>query len=159
MPSQESLARLEALLRALCWRPGCRSGASFLMTPPDFDPEPGFPKTHEAIAAVKAAIAAASPAKVVFLSTVGAHVAEFNLLNNSKITEEGLRNVPVPVAFLRAAWFMENASWDVEAAKTGVVPSFLPLCPRTRHLPRVRPKWSIGLSRAIHRSARQKGKA
>ena len=25
----------------------------FLMTPPDFDPEPGFPKTHEAIAAVK----------------------------------------------------------------------------------------------------------
>ena len=23
------------------------------MTPPDFDPEPGFPKTHEAIAAVK----------------------------------------------------------------------------------------------------------
>jgi NAD(P)H dehydrogenase (quinone) len=44
---------------------------------------------------------------------------------NSKITEEGLRTVPVPVAFLRAAWFMENASWDVEAAKVGVVPSFL----------------------------------
>ena len=97
----------------------------FLMTPPDFDPEPGFPKTHEAIAAVKAAISAAQPAKVVFLSTVGAQVAEFNLLNNSKITEEGLRTVPVPVAFLRAAWFMENASWDVEAAKAGVVPSFL----------------------------------
>ena len=31
----------------------------------------------------------------------------------------------VPVAFLRAAWFMENASWDVEAAKAGVVSSFL----------------------------------
>ena len=28
----------------------------FLVTPPDFDPEPGFPKTHAAIAAVKAAI-------------------------------------------------------------------------------------------------------
>jgi NAD(P)H dehydrogenase (quinone) len=97
----------------------------FLMTPPDFDPDPGFPKTHEAIAAVKAAIAAAQPAKVVFLSTIGAQVAEFSLLNNSKITEEGLRTVPVPVAFLRAAWFMENASWDVEAAKAGVVPSFL----------------------------------
>ena len=95
----------------------------FLMTPPDFDPEPGFPKTHEAIAAVKHAIAAARPGKVVFLSTVGAQVAEFSLLNNSKITEEGLRTVPVPVAFLRAAWFMENASWDVEAAKAGVVPS------------------------------------
>ena len=97
----------------------------FLMTPPDFDPEPGFPLTHEAIAAVKAAIATAQPAKIVFLSTVGAQVAEYNLLNNSKITEEGLRTVSVPVAFLRAAWFMENASWDVEAAKAGVVSTFL----------------------------------
>ena len=95
------------------------------MTPPDFDPEPGFPCTQEAIAAVKTAVSAARPGKVVFLSTVGAQVAEFNLLNNSKITEEGLRTVPVPVALLRAAWFMENASWDVEAAKAGVVPSFL----------------------------------
>ncbi len=72
----------------------------FLMTPPDFDPAPGFPCTQEAIAAVKTAISAARPGKVVFLSTVGAQVAEFNLLNNSKITEEGLRTVPVEsVAF------------------------------------------------------------
>jgi len=62
---------------------------------------------------------------VVFLSTVGAHVGRFNLLNNAKITEEGLRTVHVPAAFVRAAWFMENASWDVTAAKAGVVPSFL----------------------------------
>jgi NAD(P)H dehydrogenase (quinone) len=27
--------------------------------------------------------------------------------------------------FLRAAWFMENAAWDVDAAKAGVVHSFL----------------------------------
>jgi NAD(P)H dehydrogenase (quinone) len=103
------------------------SGADgvFLMTPPDFDPEPGFPRTHEAIAAIKNATTSARPGKVVFLSTVGAQVSEFNLLNNSKITEEGLRTVHVPVAFLRAAWFMENASWDVGAAKAGVVPSFL----------------------------------
>ncbi len=51
--------------------------------------------------------------------------AEPNLLNNSKMTEETLRQSPVPVAFLRAGWFMENASWDVEAARNGVVPSFL----------------------------------
>jgi len=59
----------------------------FLMTPPDFDPEPGFPKTLDAIAAIKTAIDAARPGKVVFLSTVGAHVGKFNLLNNAKITE------------------------------------------------------------------------
>jgi NAD(P)H dehydrogenase (quinone) len=61
----------------------------------------------------------------VFLSTVGAQVAEPNLLNNLKLTEEMLRAAQVPVAFLRAAWFMENAAWDVEAARSGVVPSFL----------------------------------
>jgi NAD(P)H dehydrogenase (quinone) len=33
--------------------------------------------------------------------------------------------LPVPVAFLRAGWFMENASWDIEAARNGVAPSFL----------------------------------
>src|SRR6476660_4669848 len=115
-----SIADADGLMKAFAGADGV-----FLMTPPDFDPEPGFPLTYEAIAAVKAAIAAAQPAKVVFLSTVGAQVAEFSLLNNSKITEEGLRTVPVPVAFLRAAWFMENASWDVEAEKAGVVPSFL----------------------------------
>ena len=115
-----SIADAEGLTKAFSGVDGV-----FLMTPPDFDPEPGFPSTHEAIAAIKIAIAAARPGKVVFLSTIGAQVAEFNLLNNSKITEEGLRTVRVPVAFLRAAWFMENASWDVAAAKAGVVPSFL----------------------------------
>jgi NAD(P)H dehydrogenase (quinone) len=97
----------------------------FLMTPPNYDPEPGFPDTERNAAAIREAIEAALPEKVVFLSTVGAHVAEFNLLNNSSMTEAMLRTISVPVAFVRAAWFMENASWDVESAKTGVVKSFL----------------------------------
>ena len=85
----------------------------FLMTPPDFDPEPGFPKTHEAIAAVKAAISAAQPAKVVFLSTVGAQVPEFSLLNNSKITEEGLRSVRCPSPFCAppGSWRIPAGMW------------------------------------------------
>jgi NAD(P)H dehydrogenase (quinone) len=97
----------------------------FLMTPPNYDPEPGFPQTQANAIAIEKAIVASRPGKVVFLSTVGAQVAEPNLLNNSKMTEETLRKSPVPVAFLRAGWFMENASWDVEAARNGVVPSFL----------------------------------
>jgi NAD(P)H dehydrogenase (quinone) len=97
----------------------------FLMTPPNYDPEPGFPDTQRNAAALRAAIEASRPAKIVFLSTVGAQVTEPNLLNNSGMTEAMLRTVPVPVAFLRAAWFMENAAWDIESAKTGVVHSFL----------------------------------
>jgi NAD(P)H dehydrogenase (quinone) len=97
----------------------------FLMTPPDYDPDPGFPQTHEAATAIRHAIETARPEKIVFLSTVGAQIAEPNLLNNSKITEEMLRTTSVPIALLRAAWFMENAAWDVEAARKGVIPSFL----------------------------------
>jgi NAD(P)H dehydrogenase (quinone) len=97
----------------------------FLMTPPNYDPEPGFPDAQRNAAALRAAIEASRPAKIVFLSTVGAQVTELNLLNNSGMTEAMLRTMPVPVAFLRAAWFMENAAWDIESAKSGVVHSFL----------------------------------
>jgi hypothetical protein len=37
------------------------------------------------------------------------------------LTEETLRKSPVPVAFLRAGWFMENASRDVEAGRNECV--------------------------------------
>ena len=97
----------------------------FLMNPPNYDPAPGFPGTRQIIAALLEAIRDARPEKVVFLSTVGGHVQEFSLLNNSRMTEEALRTLPLPVAFLRAGWFMENASWSVGAARDGVIPSYL----------------------------------
>jgi NAD(P)H dehydrogenase (quinone) len=97
----------------------------FLMMPPNYDPEPGFPQTAQIASAVTSAVEAARPGRLVFLSTVGAHVAEPMLLNNSKIMEEALRALSIPVCFLRAAWFMENAKWDVPAAREGEIPSFL----------------------------------
>ena len=99
--------------------------AVFLMTPPDFDPEPGFPQTRAILNAVSVAIDAARPGKVVFLSTVGAQAKQENLLTNATIMEEGLRKLSVPVTLLRPAWFMENFAWDVNAAKAGTVPSYL----------------------------------
>ena len=110
----------DALARAFSGAKGV-----FLMSPPDHDPEPGFPRTVKSIAAVTAAIHVGRPEKVVFLSTVGAHVAEPTLLNNSKMMEEALRSAPASIGFLRAGWFMENVKWDVESARTGVLPSFL----------------------------------
>jgi NAD(P)H dehydrogenase (quinone) len=115
-----SVGHADALTKAFSGTDGV-----FLMTPPDFDPEPGFPETRANAVAIKAAIEAARPAKVVFLSTVGAQVSEPNLLNNSTMTEEMLRTVSVPVALLRAGWFMENAAADMEAARSGVIPSLL----------------------------------
>jgi uncharacterized protein YbjT (DUF2867 family) len=97
----------------------------FVMTPPNFDPAPGFPEVRAAITAVSAALEAARPANAVYLSTVGAQVTEPTLLSNAHMAEAMLRGLPVPVAFLRAGWFMENATWDLPAAKTGSIPSFL----------------------------------
>jgi NAD(P)H dehydrogenase (quinone) len=115
-----SISHADALTKAFAGTDG-----AFLMTPPDFDPEPGFPETRANAVAIKAAIEAARPAKVVFLSTVGAQVLESSLLNNSTMTEKMLRTVSVSVALLRAGWFMENAAGDLEAARSGVIPSLL----------------------------------
>lgn len=102
-----------------------RTEGVFLMIPPDYDPAPGFPRVRAIIENVVTALRHARPAKVVFLSTVGAHVERFSLLNNSRLMEHALRSLALPTAFVRAAWFMENASWDVDAAKAGLIPSFL----------------------------------
>jgi uncharacterized protein YbjT (DUF2867 family) len=90
------------------------------------DPSPGFPEARKSIAALRAALAAAKPSKVVVLSTIGAQATQPNLLNQLQILEQELGTLPMPVAFLRAAWFIENAAWDVAPARdSGIVPSFL----------------------------------
>jgi NAD(P)H dehydrogenase (quinone) len=99
--------------------------AVFVLVPPVFDPQPGFPEAKAIAATLKAAINAVRPGKVVYLSTIGAQAAQVNLLTQHTIIEEAVGSVSVPVTFLRPGWFMENASWDVAAAKQGVIPSFL----------------------------------
>ena len=98
----------------------------FVMIPPIFDPTPGFPEARAIIAAVTTAIGVAKPSKVVCLSTIGAQATQLNLLNQLGLLEQALGAVQSPVCFLRAAWFMENAAWDVVSARdAGVVSSFL----------------------------------
>lgn len=97
----------------------------FLMIPPDYDPAPGFPEIRSIIDSVTAAVESAKPGRLVFLSTVGAHVEQFSLLNNARMIEAAMRRLSVPAGFLRAAWFMENAKWDLETASKGMIPSFL----------------------------------
>ena len=97
----------------------------FLMNPPDFDPEPGFPLVHREAAAAAEAIAKTQPGRIVFLSSIGAQASAFNLLNRSAIFEQMLRATGVPVALLRPAWFMENAAWDVPGAREGRIESYL----------------------------------
>jgi uncharacterized protein YbjT (DUF2867 family) len=97
----------------------------FAMLPPVFDPGPGFPEATVFINSLRTALARAKPAKVVALSTVGADAPQPNLLNVLGRMEEALGTLPLPVTFLRAAWFMENAAWDIASAKNGLIQSYL----------------------------------
>jgi len=109
--------------------------AVFVMLPPAFDPRPGFPDARAMIESVREALLAARPARVVALSTIGARAVQPNLLNQLGLFEDALRDLPMPVTFLRAAWFMENAAWDVAPAREGRIPSFLQ--PVSRAIPMV----------------------
>jgi uncharacterized protein YbjT (DUF2867 family) len=98
----------------------------FILPPSEFDPTPGFPEARAVNDAVSASILKARPEKVVCLSTIGAQASESNLLTQHTMMEQALRTMPVPVAFLRPCWFMENAAWDVASARDdGVIASYL----------------------------------
>ncbi|HEY4144577.1 NmrA family NAD(P)-binding protein [Pinirhizobacter sp.] len=115
------LADSEALAKAFSGAEGV-----FVLIPPNFDPSPGFPDLYPVIGSLVRAIGIARPSKVVLLSTIGAQAQEPNLLSQLGLVEHAFGHLPVPVAFLRAAWFMENAAWDVAGARDeGVLHSFL----------------------------------
>jgi uncharacterized protein YbjT (DUF2867 family) len=98
----------------------------FILPPSEFDPAPGYPEARRVIDAVHTALTKAAPEKVVCLSTIGAQAAEDNLLRQRTLMEDALRQLSPPLTFLRPAWFMENAAWDVAAARDeGILHSFL----------------------------------
>lgn len=98
----------------------------FILLPPNFDPTDGFPESHAMIEAIRQALLAARPGRVVCLSTIGAQAQQPNLLRQLSLLEAELGTLPMPVAFLRAGWFMENTLWDIGPAQaTGVIDSYL----------------------------------
>jgi uncharacterized protein YbjT (DUF2867 family) len=131
------------------------AAAVFAMVPPVYDPGPGFPEATGFINALCTALARAKPAKVVALSTVGADAAQPNLLNVLGRMESALGRLLMPVAFLRAAWFMENAAWDIDAAKSGLIQSFLQ--PLDRAVPMVSSE-DVGRAAAALLQERWEGK-
>jgi NAD(P)H dehydrogenase (quinone) len=115
------LADVDRLARALEGAEG-----AFILLPPVFDPQPNFQDVKTTIAIIREAMGQARPAKAVVLSTIGADAAQPNLLNALRYLEQALADVDLPITFLRAAWFMENAEWDVASAREqGVVTSYL----------------------------------
>jgi uncharacterized protein YbjT (DUF2867 family) len=127
----------------------------FALVPPVFDPAPGFPEAAVFIDSLRAALARAKPDKVVALSTVGANAPQPNLLNVLGRMEEALGSLPMPVTFLRAAWFMENAAWDIASARNGLIQSYLQ--PLDRAIPMVSSD-DVGRTAAVLLQERWEGK-
>jgi uncharacterized protein YbjT (DUF2867 family) len=110
--------------------------AAFVMLPPIFDPSPGLPEAGALIATLCEALKNGAPKRIVALSTIGADAEQPNLLSQLGLLERSLSTLPLPVAFLRAAWFMENAALDVaDARDTGLIASYLQ--PLDRAMPMV----------------------
>lgn len=109
----------------------------FVMNPPVFYPEDGFPETHAFVKAIAKALEMAAVPKFVALSSVGAHRSSgLGIIESLHILERELAQVAIPSAFLRAAWFMENAAWDIEPARAeGTIAQFL--SPLDRPIPMI----------------------
>lgn len=108
----------------------------FIVVPPVFDPGPDFPEARTVAASLRAALEKARPTRVVYLSTIGAQATQMNLLTQHTMIEAELRELTVPIKFLRPGWFMENFAWDVNSAREqGMISSFLQ--PLERRVPMV----------------------
>lgn len=100
--------------------------AVFILPPSEFDPEPGYPEAQAVIDSVVAALTAAKPARVLCLSTIGADAVHDNLLSQRTMLEAALRALPLQLAILRPAWFIDNFASDVASAReTGLIHSLL----------------------------------
>src|SRR5271156_4554328 len=66
------------------------SGAEgvFVLVPPNFDPEPGFPEARAIASTLKSAVEAATPGKVVYLSTIGGQATQTKLLTQNNTIEQ-----------------------------------------------------------------------
>jgi NAD(P)H dehydrogenase (quinone) len=92
--------------------------AAFVMIPPYFAPSPDLREPRATIAGIRTALDHARPAKAVYLSSIGAQqTSGIGLITVLHILEEQFGSLPIPGAFLRAGWFMENCLWDVAPAR------------------------------------------
>ena len=100
--------------------------AAYLVKPPGYDREDLFEHAQRTTDAVTEAIRRAGLPKLVLLSSIGADRDGVGVIATNRMAEQRMATLGIPVAFLRAAYFMEN--WQrvfAVAASEGVLPSLL----------------------------------
>lgn len=98
---------------------------AFAMLPPLWAPSPDFREAKSVIASYARAMSQIAPSRVVALSSMGAHRTHgTGLIAALSLLEHGLRNLPAPVAFVRAGGFFENFVFGLHVAQGGTLPVF-----------------------------------
>jgi uncharacterized protein YbjT (DUF2867 family) len=109
---------------------------AYLMMPPIQTPSPDFREAKAVVASYKEALAKSAAPKLVALSSMGSEKSSgLGLITSTHLLEEGLRNEPFPVAFVRAGSFYENYLFGLQAAQGGTLPIFY--APTERRLPMI----------------------
>ena len=96
---------------------------AYLMMPPTQTPSRGFPEAQAVVAGYIEALSKVPVPKVVALSSIGSEqTSGLGLITSTHLLEEGLKNLPVPVAFIRAGGFYENFLYGLQSGQGGVLP-------------------------------------
>jgi NAD(P)H dehydrogenase (quinone) len=92
----------------------------FVMTPPLLESADPVGEHDRMLKALSAAIDAAKPGKLVYLSSVGAqHALETGAIRKLYDMEQAFNKLSLPTASIRAAWFMENFVGQIGAVASG----------------------------------------
>lgn len=100
---------------------------AFLMLPPFFTPQPGFPEAKAIVDCFREALLRTPPQRVVALSSVGSQRSSgLGMITATHLLEAGLGDLPPPACLVRPGSFFENYLRDLrQAAATGVFETYL----------------------------------
>lgn len=98
---------------------------AFVMLPPIWAPSPDFKEAKGVIANYVEALTKASVPRVVALSSMGANrTSGMGLITALSLLEQGLHDLTVPIAYVRAGGFFENFLYGLHVAQGGTLPVF-----------------------------------
>ena len=98
---------------------------AFVMLPAVWAPSPDYREAKSVIANYVEALTKAVPPRVIALSSMGANrTSGVGMITALSLLEQGFRNLPSPVAFVRAGGFFENFLFGLQAAQGGTLPVF-----------------------------------
>ena len=93
------------------------------MLPAIWAPSPDFREARAVIANYVEALGRRAPPRVVALSSMGANrTSGLGMITALSLMERGFRDLPSPIAFVRAGGFFENFLYGLTVAQGGALP-------------------------------------